>query len=128
MLFFFFFKQKTAYDMRISDWSSDVCSSDLGQAIEIGEQVGRLRLLRALGRGAAAQVGDDRLRVQLLLDVDGDGIDDERTFILRVLAAPDELRSAERRAGKECVRTCISRWSSYHNKQKQISRTITNKK
>src|SRR3546814_11416808 len=29
MCFFFFFKQKTAYDMRISDWSSDVCSSDL---------------------------------------------------------------------------------------------------
>src|SRR3546814_3740512 len=29
MMFFFFFKQKTAYDMRISDWSSDVCSSDL---------------------------------------------------------------------------------------------------
>src|SRR3546814_2096063 len=27
---FFFFKQKTAYEMRISDWSSDVCSSDLG--------------------------------------------------------------------------------------------------
>src|SRR3546814_18483548 len=30
-MFFFFFKQKTAYEMRISDWSSDVCSSDLGQ-------------------------------------------------------------------------------------------------
>src|SRR3546814_3349612 len=30
--FFFFFKQKTAYEMRISDWSSDVCSSDLTQA------------------------------------------------------------------------------------------------
>src|SRR3546814_10301077 len=29
MLFIFFFKQKTAYEMRISDWSSDVCSSDL---------------------------------------------------------------------------------------------------
>src|SRR3546814_2279410 len=29
MVFFFFFKQKTAYEMRISDWSSDVCSSDL---------------------------------------------------------------------------------------------------
>src|SRR3546814_4755492 len=28
-LYFFFFKQKTAYEMRISDWSSDVCSSDL---------------------------------------------------------------------------------------------------
>src|SRR3546814_7386829 len=31
-LVFFFFKQKTAYEMRISDWSSDVCSSDLGPA------------------------------------------------------------------------------------------------
>src|SRR3546814_4431926 len=30
-LIFFFFKQKTAYEMRISDWSSDVCSSDLGR-------------------------------------------------------------------------------------------------
>src|SRR3546814_3964621 len=30
ILCFFFFKQKTAYEMRISDWSSDVCSSDLG--------------------------------------------------------------------------------------------------
>src|SRR3546814_6738320 len=37
MLFFFFFKQKTAYEMRISDWSSDVCSSDL--AIEENEYV-----------------------------------------------------------------------------------------
>src|SRR3546814_2001772 len=31
--FFFFFKQKTAYEMRISDWSSDVCSSDLGDRL-----------------------------------------------------------------------------------------------
>src|SRR3546814_3473343 len=40
----FFFKQKTAYEMRISDWSSDVCSSDLQEL--------RVRL-RALGKGAA---------------------------------------------------------------------------
>src|SRR3546814_6995793 len=33
---FFFFKQKTAYEMRISDWSSDVCSSDLVAKIETG--------------------------------------------------------------------------------------------
>src|SRR3546814_4740632 len=32
-VFFFFFKQKTAYEMRISDWSSDVCSSDLLSAL-----------------------------------------------------------------------------------------------
>src|SRR3546814_1040313 len=35
VLFFFFFKQKTAYEMRISDWSSDVCSSDLQALGEI---------------------------------------------------------------------------------------------
>src|SRR3546814_8929513 len=51
---FFFFKQKTAYEMRISDWSSDVCSSDLAQP-DIGEEVparGRDRRgppIRALG-------------------------------------------------------------------------------
>src|SRR3546814_4831596 len=33
---FFFFKQKTAYDMRISDWSSDVCSSDLIISVSVG--------------------------------------------------------------------------------------------
>src|SRR3546814_6211041 len=33
MVLFFFFKQKTAYEMRISDWSSDVCSSDLGRMV-----------------------------------------------------------------------------------------------
>src|SRR3546814_1447624 len=43
--FFFFFKQKTAYEMRISDWSSDVCSSDLGLLRQLGCQ----RLALALG-------------------------------------------------------------------------------
>src|SRR3546814_1739591 len=33
LMIFFFFKQKTAYEMRISDWSSDVCSSDLGATL-----------------------------------------------------------------------------------------------
>src|SRR3546814_4813334 len=37
MYFFFFFKQKTAYEMRISDWSSDVCSSDL--LLDAGEHL-----------------------------------------------------------------------------------------
>src|SRR3546814_3987729 len=35
LLLFFFFKQKTEYEMRISDWSSDVCSSDLEDALEL---------------------------------------------------------------------------------------------
>src|SRR3546814_12198384 len=47
--FFFFFKQKTAYEMRISDWSSDVCSSDLGDlaaalATDVEAKGGSLRL------------------------------------------------------------------------------------
>src|SRR3546814_8105977 len=45
----FFFKQKTAYEMRISDWSSDVCSSDLAEAFEPGDA----RLRRDVGRAAA---------------------------------------------------------------------------
>src|SRR3546814_1745752 len=51
LLFFFFFKQKTAYEMRISDWSSDVCSSDLaGRADRI---VLELRLDLGLGQHQA---------------------------------------------------------------------------
>src|SRR3546814_2593866 len=49
-VFFFCFKQKTAYEMRISDWSSDVCSSDL----EIGADIG------GLGEDAAAEAREDR--------------------------------------------------------------------
>src|SRR3546814_19602014 len=39
MCLFFFFKQKTAYEMRISDWSSDVCSADLGQQIPVASTI-----------------------------------------------------------------------------------------
>src|SRR3546814_11809948 len=42
VFYFFFFKQKTAYEMRISDWSSDVCSSDL-----YGNSQGWVRLARS---------------------------------------------------------------------------------
>src|SRR3546814_17368869 len=46
---FFFFKQKTAYEMRISDWSSDVCSSDLtGIPVSGRERAGRPRYLLKL--------------------------------------------------------------------------------
>src|SRR3546814_646737 len=63
VLIFFFFKQKTAYEMRISDWSSDVCSSDL-----IGNMVARtaidlLRIWRkALGDGSQLLIGIDRIK------------------------------------------------------------------
>src|SRR3546814_3388952 len=46
-LFLFFFKQKTAYEMRISDWSSDVCSSDLPMAAGLTVAADRLAELAA---------------------------------------------------------------------------------
>src|SRR3546814_2273465 len=46
---FFFFKQKTAYEMRISDWSSDVCSSDLGRLV--GKLMDGLRDVARIHRG-----------------------------------------------------------------------------
>src|SRR3546814_5128980 len=55
MLYFyvFFFKQKTAYEMRISDWSSDVCSSDLtrGAVAEVGKALGLPRDLTKMLTG-----------------------------------------------------------------------------
>src|SRR3546814_9250752 len=90
---FFFFKQKTAYEMRISDWSSDVCSSDLifiGSPMSTPQSApfplaGPLRYEAgywATGAATAGSVSTDR--------------------------------SEERRVGKECVSTCRSRWSPYH--------------
>src|SRR3546814_8466844 len=85
-LYFVFFKQKTAYEMRISDWSSDVCSSDLERAARrVGLDGGRGRRER---RQFPAARRDDRGRHQ--------------------------YRSEERRVGKECVSTCRSRWSPNH--------------
>src|SRR3546814_4285710 len=51
LYFFFFFKQKTAYEMRISDWSSDVCSSDLDRSLRGDRRAdGQGRCLRHPGR------------------------------------------------------------------------------
>src|SRR3546814_19775043 len=103
----FFFKQKTAYEMRISDWSSDVCSSDLVR-----------RLARLPIRLAPRHVRDrgDLLRLGAALRAGRQGRD----------PAP-QVRSEERRVGKECVSTCRSRWSPYHYK-KNKTHTCTQKR
>src|SRR3546814_2085210 len=99
-MFFFFFKQKTAYEMRISDWSSDVCSSDLGRAPRPAHPV------VAAARGAA-------VAAPRALSGDPAAL---RPAPARGDAAPDAVvaRSEERRVGKECVSTCRSPWSPYH--------------
>src|SRR3546814_2507739 len=53
----FFFKQKTAYEMRISDWSSDVCSSDL-VSVPLGLLAGPFTLLCLLGFQNAVNMAD----------------------------------------------------------------------
>src|SRR3546814_6461769 len=55
VLFFFFFKQKTAYEMRISDWSSDVCSSDLMASSSRSYRLMFERLLEAMSERDACR-------------------------------------------------------------------------
>src|SRR3546814_6145829 len=85
IVYFFFFKQKTAYEMRISDWSSDVCSSDL--------EVLHQRLPHA--------------HFVTIQDAPHDSMNARPE-------AFNKGRSEERRVGKECVSTCRSRWSPNH--------------
>src|SRR3546814_14489221 len=137
----FFFKQKTAYDVRISDWRSDVCSSDLGRVGQsqiplVGQRLGGANLQLAglrqavIGQGCLAQVlrhpvphrssscpspgagNGSRLRPE----------DDRRRAAAQVPKQMKGIRSEERRVGKECVSTCRSRWSPYHKKKKTDKR------
>src|SRR3546814_9251631 len=52
-LFLFFFKQKTAYEMRISDWSSDVCSSDLDVLLRLADRIILLQAADVAAQGEA---------------------------------------------------------------------------
>src|SRR3546814_2120696 len=99
-MFVFFFKQKTAYEMRISDWSSDVCSSDL---IDIIHQ----NITRSQDTQQKYQntYSSSSFPFPLLCCVQRRVQSFESSF---------GRRSEERRVGKECVSTCRSRWSPYH--------------
>src|SRR3546814_7215524 len=59
-MLFFFFKQKTAYEMRISDWSSDVCSSDLQQHHQDQKEAGDADPAARITRGDDVDLDDDR--------------------------------------------------------------------
>src|SRR3546814_12997970 len=102
--------------MRISDWSSDVCSSDLaGLFMEVGEDNG-LRLSTStrfnFGSGKGAVNADLSYPLPRLLG----GGPDLYLFAQSFYGYGENLldRSEERRVGKECVSTCRSRWSPYH--------------
>src|SRR3546814_15283448 len=101
--------------MRISDWSSDVCSSDLlvdAVIVDLGEDDllfqahGIIATAVEAGRRHAAEIADAR---------HGDRDQAVEEFI-HAFAAQGDLaadRSEERRVGNECVSTCSSRWSPY---------------
>src|SRR3546814_17777081 len=126
--------------MRISDWSSDVCSSDLEATLDAVEQIGEHRRGRSrpdqplglerlnvgiaeplglgveeLAPGSADAIGLERLLERLRLEQHrqpGQG-----PFGGRRRGERGQRRSEERRVGKECVSTCRSRWSPYHSKK-----------
>src|SRR3546814_19200586 len=104
--------------MRISDWSSDVCSSDLVyKSVATISNGGADRQYAAFDRRTALSGPRERHGVDLVAIVS----------IVQRLGAPTlgklrtiagiHLRSDERRVGKECVRTCRFRWSLYPSQQ-----------
>src|SRR3546814_17450699 len=104
--------------MRISDWSSDVCSSDLAQGAPVDIRISSGSLssaLMALGREAKVQIvftpdsveGRKSKGVRGRMTVDA--------ALTRLLEGSGlSFRSEASRVGKECVSTCRSRWSPNH--------------
>src|SRR3546814_12320834 len=119
--------------MRISDWSSDVCSSDL-LPLQPGLALIFDRFLRLLDRDVAVPVLiprhaiDEavhvrrRIQIGYIENVSGRVAPRDRLFVecdakpaqAIAVMGPHEQRSEERRVGKECVSTCRSRWLPYH--------------
>src|SRR3546814_12601522 len=90
--------------MRISDWSSDVCSSDLPESWQVRSEQVREHGLQPLLAATA-----ERWFTPAFNATHPDVVRD----ILQ------RFRSEERRVGKECVSTCSSRWSPYHYNKKE---------
>src|SRR3546814_17492615 len=128
---FFFFKQKTAYEMRISDWSSDVCSSDLLGKRAIDRRLKAFdrpgRMIRR-GRLAISAPPPKLKKDRKKLDA-AKAIDRPKTIwislrkppavspkasvspvVMLMITATILARSEERRVGKECGSTFRYRW------------------
>src|SRR3546814_17599316 len=117
--------------MRMSDWSSDVCSSDLYEALKDGWKNQNYRnwissmenhVFPLIGRKPVDQVDSTHV-VEVLTPIWLEIPDTARKILQRIGAVLDfahiqgwreEERSEERRVGKECVSKCRSRWSPYH--------------
>src|SRR3546814_12298192 len=111
---FVFFKQKTAYEMRISDWSSDVLFRSRYRSPVREHQQGVRGHAAWTQRQCRLETG--RLAVSRQPASDGDYPAAAAPPRQRPRTRPSD-RSEERRVGKECVSTCRSRWSPYHYKK-----------
>src|SRR3546814_17146407 len=97
--------------MRISDWSSDVCSSDLiplSQVADIGIVEGPPAIMREAAQRRVVIQANVRDRDM------GGFVAEAQQAVASQVQLPAGYRSEERRVGKECVSTCRSRWSPDH--------------
>src|SRR3546814_10214649 len=113
---FVFFKKKTAYEVRISDWSSDVCSSDLIAASGPLTDTLGARIFVNVDKAKGYFVNDagsvtdaiNAIRPGTAFTTGHDRASNRRSVFVRGTL---KFRSEERRVGKEWVSTCRSRWS-----------------
>src|SRR3546814_9550141 len=117
---FFFFKQKTAYEMRISDWSSTCALPISAHHGQVRGSIGRLGFLDHVTDRGTTLVDrrgvDDAVLVGLVVRhfFHGNGTGTLCLGQFSHLSQRALARSEERRVGKECVSTCRSRWSPYN--------------
>src|SRR3546814_14933753 len=118
---FFFFKQKTAYDMRISNWSSDVCSSDLLLNLQTAGAVRLVLTLKhddldfglVVNNRGIANLG----RTQVQANATANSLFRQGYPTRLTVSVPTDHTEA-RRVGTEWDRTCRSRGSPAHNTKK----------
>src|SRR3546814_15210306 len=98
--------------MRISDWSSDVCSSDLPDLLNsVSQKDIEQKAAEIVQSVVGAEIAERKRRKEVRIS---EYVTNDAPWH-RVLANEvDFNRSEERRVGKECVSTCRSRWSRYH--------------
>src|SRR3546814_11092160 len=118
MCVIFCFKQKTAYEIRISDWSSDVCSSDLIPELSTSCKGSLAQAAPQAPHWTAHARAETRRTLEPRSRASFSSGPRRRPKSWSCSAS----RSEERRVGKECVSTCRSRWSPDHSKKKRKRR------